>query len=60
MKGISLFTEIANCLKTIPFDGSTTSNRGSIREFSEVEKMLMQEREEFEVRFLLVHDFDIS
>lgn len=48
LKGISLFTEIANCLKTIQFDGSTF-NRGSIREFSEVEKMLKQEREEFEV-----------
>lgn len=59
MKGMSLFTEIANSLKTIQFDG-TTSNRGSIREFSEVEKMLNQEREEFEVRFLLAHDFDLS
>jgi len=58
LKGISLFTEIANCLKTIQFYVST-SNRGSIREFSEVEKMLKQEREEFEVRFLLVHDFDM-
>ncbi|TKY51496.1 putative 1-phosphatidylinositol-3-phosphate 5-kinase FAB1D [Spatholobus suberectus] len=44
MKGISLFTEVANCLKTIQFDGLG----GSIRDFSEVEKMLKQEREEFE------------
>ncbi|RDX90164.1 putative 1-phosphatidylinositol-3-phosphate 5-kinase FAB1D, partial [Mucuna pruriens] len=44
MKGISLFTELANCLKTIQFDGLG----GSIRDISEVEKMLKQEREEFE------------
>lgn len=59
MKGMLLFTEIANSLKTIQFDGST-SDQGSIREFSEVEKMLKQEREEFEVSFLLVHNFDLS
>lgn len=59
MKGIRLFTEIANCLKTVNFDGSNP-NRGSKREFSEVEKMLKNEREEFEVRFLLLLDFDIS
>ncbi|XP_004496392.2 putative 1-phosphatidylinositol-3-phosphate 5-kinase FAB1D isoform X2 [Cicer arietinum] len=53
MKGISLFTEIAKCLKTIQFDG-TTSNRGSKREFSEVEKMLKQEQEEFEVNIKIV------
>ncbi|KAL5097353.1 hypothetical protein RYX36_001680, partial [Vicia faba] len=33
-KGITLFTEIANCLKTVKFDGSNP-NRGSKREFSE-------------------------
>ncbi|BAT94383.1 hypothetical protein VIGAN_08098200 [Vigna angularis var. angularis] len=44
MKGISLFREVANCLKTIQFDGLG----GSIRDFSEVEKMLKQEQEEFE------------
>lgn len=60
MKGISLFSDIANCLKTIQFDGSTSNLGGSIRELSEVEKMLKQEREEFEVSLLLVHDFDIS
>ncbi|XP_019452735.1 PREDICTED: putative 1-phosphatidylinositol-3-phosphate 5-kinase FAB1D isoform X1 [Lupinus angustifolius] len=49
MKGISLFTEVANCLKTIRLDRSTLNLGGSIREFSEVEKMLKQEREEFEV-----------
>lgn len=48
MKGITLFTEVANCLKTIQFDGLG----GSIRDFSEVEKMLKQEQEEFEVSFL--------
>ncbi|XP_020231684.1 putative 1-phosphatidylinositol-3-phosphate 5-kinase FAB1D isoform X2 [Cajanus cajan] len=42
MKGISLFTEVANCLKTIQFDVK------GIRDFSEVEKMLKQEQEEFE------------
>ncbi|XP_045808315.1 putative 1-phosphatidylinositol-3-phosphate 5-kinase FAB1D isoform X2 [Trifolium pratense] len=47
MKGISLFTEIANCLKTIQFDGS-------MREFSEVEKMLKQERVEFEANIKTV------
>lgn len=59
MKGISLFTEVANCLKTIRLDRSTLNLGGSIRELSEVEKMLKQEQEEFEVSFLLVHDFDI-
>ncbi|KAK7279745.1 hypothetical protein RJT34_24802 [Clitoria ternatea] len=44
MKGIALFTEVANCLKTIQFGGPG----GSVRDFSEVEKMLKQEREEFE------------
>lgn len=59
MKGILLFTEVAKILKTIRLDGSTLNLGGSIREFSEVEKMLKQEREEFEVSFLLIHDFDI-
>ncbi|CAL5209312.1 unnamed protein product [Lathyrus oleraceus] len=53
MKGIRLFTEIANCLKTVNFDGSNP-NRGSKREFSEVEKMLKNEREEFEVYIKMV------
>ncbi|KAL2324698.1 hypothetical protein Fmac_023756 [Flemingia macrophylla] len=44
MKGISLFTEVANCLKTIQFDGLG----GSVRDLSEVGKMLKQEQEEFE------------
>ncbi|KAH1139491.1 hypothetical protein GLYMA_10G218400v4 [Glycine max] len=44
MKGITLFTEVANCLKTIQFDGLG----GSIRDLSEVEKMFKQEQEEFE------------
>ncbi|KAK7343793.1 hypothetical protein VNO77_12828 [Canavalia gladiata] len=44
LKGISLFTEVANCLKKIQFDGLG----GSIRDFSEVEKILKQEQEEFE------------
>ncbi|KAK7391172.1 hypothetical protein VNO78_19584 [Psophocarpus tetragonolobus] len=44
MKGISLFTEVSNCLKTIQFDGLG----GSIRDLSEVEEMLRQEQEEFE------------
>ncbi|KAL5097352.1 hypothetical protein RYX36_001679 [Vicia faba] len=52
-KGITLFTEIANCLKTVKFDGSNP-NRGSKREFSEVEKMLKNEREEFEVYIKIV------
>lgn len=63
MKGILLFTEVANYLKTkkVQFDGSTLNLGGSIKEFSEVEGMLKQEKEEFEVSFLLVlvHDFDI-
>ncbi|KAE9611382.1 hypothetical protein Lal_00011695 [Lupinus albus] len=49
MKCTSLFTEVANCLKTIRLDKSTLNLGGSIREFSEVEKMLKQEREDFEV-----------
>ncbi|XP_019442005.1 PREDICTED: putative 1-phosphatidylinositol-3-phosphate 5-kinase FAB1D isoform X3 [Lupinus angustifolius] len=49
MKCTALFTEVANCLKTIRLDKSTLILEGSIREFSEVEKMLKQEREEFEV-----------
>ncbi|KAK7270391.1 hypothetical protein RIF29_23490 [Crotalaria pallida] len=49
MKGISLFTEVANCLKAIRLDRSTLNLGGSIRGFSEAEKMLKQEREEFEV-----------
>jgi len=52
MKGISLFREVAKCLKTIQFDGLG----GSIRDFSEVEKMLKQEQEEFEVSFLFGSD----
>ncbi|XP_061344113.1 putative 1-phosphatidylinositol-3-phosphate 5-kinase FAB1D [Gastrolobium bilobum] len=48
MKGVSLFTEIANYLKTIRFEGSILNLGGSIREFSEVEKMLKLEQEEFE------------
>ncbi|CAJ1976850.1 unnamed protein product [Sphenostylis stenocarpa] len=44
IKGISLFREVANCLKTIQFDGLG----GSIRDFSEIEKMLKQEQEDFE------------
>ncbi|XP_057422625.1 putative 1-phosphatidylinositol-3-phosphate 5-kinase FAB1D isoform X2 [Lotus japonicus] len=48
-KGISLFTEVANCLKTVQFDGSATFTLGGpIEKFSEVEKMLKQEREGFE------------
>ncbi|KAG5077990.1 hypothetical protein JHK82_056685 [Glycine max] len=50
MKGITLFTEVANCLKTIQFDGLG----GSIRDFSEVEKMLKQEQEEFEANIKTV------
>ncbi|XP_028804330.1 LOW QUALITY PROTEIN: putative 1-phosphatidylinositol-3-phosphate 5-kinase FAB1D [Neltuma alba] len=51
MKGILLFTELANCLKTlkVKFDGSALNLGGSMREFSEVEEMLKQERDEFEV-----------
>jgi len=56
IKGISLFREVANCLKTMQFDGLG----GSIRDFSEVEKMLKQEQEEFEVSFLFGNDLDIS
>lgn len=50
MKGMLLFTEVANCLKTLKgkFDGSTLNLGGSISEFSQVEEMLKQEREEFE------------
>ncbi|XP_027364177.1 putative 1-phosphatidylinositol-3-phosphate 5-kinase FAB1D isoform X2 [Abrus precatorius] len=44
MKGISFFTEVANCLKTIQFDDLG----GSLRDFPEVDQMLKHEREEFE------------
>ncbi|KAK4280063.1 hypothetical protein QN277_011738 [Acacia crassicarpa] len=51
MKGMLLFTKVANCLKTLKgkFEGSTLNLGGSIREFSEVEEMVKQEQEEFEV-----------
>lgn len=61
MKGILLFTELAKCLKTLKgkFDGSILNLGGSLREFSTVEEMLDQERDEFEVSFLSVNNFDI-
>ncbi|CBI38138.3 unnamed protein product, partial [Vitis vinifera] len=51
MKAISLFTEVANALKKIAsrFAGSTLNLGGSLKEFSDVEEMLSQERYEFEV-----------
>ena len=61
MKGIFLFSDVANCLKDIKakISLSTLKLGGSMREFSDVEEMLNQEREEFEVHFPLVYDFVI-
>ncbi|KAF7812066.1 putative 1-phosphatidylinositol-3-phosphate 5-kinase FAB1D isoform X1 [Senna tora] len=51
MKGILLFMEVENYLKTIKvqFDGLVLNLGGSIGEFSEVEEMFKKERAEFQV-----------
>ncbi|MED6146926.1 hypothetical protein PIB30_039333 [Stylosanthes scabra] len=49
MKGILLFTEVARLLKTIRSNGSTLNLGGSMREFTEIEMMLKQEQDDFEV-----------
>lgn len=50
-KGILLFTEVESSLKKIKsqFEGLTLNLRGSLKEFSDIEDMLKQERSEFEV-----------
>lgn len=49
-KGILLFTEIEISLKKLgsQFAGSTLNLHGSIKDFSDIEEMLKQERSEFE------------
>ncbi|XP_062098317.1 putative 1-phosphatidylinositol-3-phosphate 5-kinase FAB1D isoform X2 [Humulus lupulus] len=49
-KGILLFTEVSNSLKEVKsqFEGLSLDLQGSIKEFSDIEDMLKQERSEFE------------
>ncbi|KAM6559593.1 hypothetical protein CsatA_028832 [Cannabis sativa] len=49
-KGILLFTEVSNSLKELKsqFEGLSLDLQGSIKEFSDIEDMLKQERSEFE------------
>lgn len=52
MKGMSLFTEIANYLHKIRsrFTSAALNLRGSLTDFSGIEEMLRLERSDFEVR----------
>lgn len=51
MKGIKMFCDVEKALKAIEsrFVGTTLNLQGSIRKFSEIEKMLKEERTQFEV-----------
>ncbi|KAK9270349.1 hypothetical protein L1049_025928 [Liquidambar formosana] len=51
MKGMLVFMEVENSLKKLgsQFAGSTLNLHGSLKEFSDIEEMLRQERSEFEV-----------
>lgn len=55
MKVISLFTEVSNALKKIAsrFASCPLNLGGSLKEFSDIEEMLSQERYEFEVSLFL-------
>lgn len=56
MKGMSLFTEIANYLHKIRsrFTSAALNLRGSLTDFSGIEEMLRLERSDFEVRLSFV------
>ncbi|PHU14820.1 putative 1-phosphatidylinositol-3-phosphate 5-kinase FAB1C [Capsicum chinense] len=51
MKGITMFHDVEKALKAIEsrFVGTTLNLQGSIRKFSEIEKMLEEERTQFEI-----------
>jgi hypothetical protein len=60
MKGMLLFTEVANSLKKIrsQFTSRTLNLRGTSLDLSDIEEMLKHETSDFEVGFLLVQYFD--
>jgi 1-phosphatidylinositol-3-phosphate 5-kinase len=60
MKGMLLFTEVANALKKIrsQFIGRTLNLRGTSLDLSDIEEMLKHETSDFEVGFPLVQYFD--
>ncbi|KAK6787195.1 hypothetical protein RDI58_015720 [Solanum bulbocastanum] len=51
MKGIKMFCDVEKALKAIEsrFVGTTLNLQGSIRKFSEIDKMLKEERTQFEI-----------
>ena len=51
-KGIHLFDEVAKFMQEIAsrFSGSSVNLNGASKEFSDIEEMLKQERNQFEVR----------
>lgn len=57
-KGIEIFLELEKSLKEIGsrFIGSKLNIQGSLKEFSDIEEMLKQERHQFEV-ILLIHSY---
>lgn len=56
MKGIKMFRDVEKALKAIEsrFVGTTLNLQGSIKKFSEIEKMLKEERTQFEVSSFLL------
>lgn len=56
MEGIKMFRDVEKALKAIEsrFVGTTINLQGSIRTFSEIERMLKEERTHFEVSSFLL------
>lgn len=55
MKGIMMLLDVEKALKAVQSRLGTALNlQGSIKDFSEIENMLKEERSQFEVRYFLL------